>query len=73
MAVLAKRLREEVEEKGLLLPNQIGFRKRLGIMDNICMLKYLINRQINREIERLMVFFVDLKAAFDLVLVETKC
>lgn len=73
VAVLAKRLREEVEERGLLPPNQAGFRKRLGIIDNIYVLNYLINRQINREIERLMVFFVDLRAAFDSVLVETKC
>lgn len=35
-AVLAERLKEEVEEKGLILQNQTGFKKGLGTIDNIC-------------------------------------
>lgn len=43
----------------------MGFKKRL--IGNIYMLNYLINRQINRRSERLVVFFVHLRAAFDSV------
>lgn len=35
MMVLAKRLREEVEGRGIILPNQTGFRKGLETIDNI--------------------------------------
>lgn len=34
--ILAERLGEEIEGKGLLLPSQTGFRRRLGTIDNIC-------------------------------------
>lgn len=34
-------------------------------MDNIYVLNYLINRQINKTGGKLVAFFVDLKAAFD--------
>lgn len=67
MAVLAERLRKEVEENGLLPLSQTGFRKRLGTMDNIYALNYLINRQIGRGKEKMIILFVDLKAAFDSV------
>ncbi|XP_071577718.1 uncharacterized protein [Temnothorax nylanderi] len=66
-AVLAERLRKEVEEKGLLPPNQTGFRKGVGTTDNIYVLNYLINRQVNRKKGKMVVLFVDLKAAFDSV------
>lgn len=42
--VLTERLRKEVEGKEMLSKNQVGFRKRKGTMDNIFVLKYLINR-----------------------------
>lgn len=42
--VLAERLRREVEEKGMLLSNQTGFRRRIGTIDNIYVLNYLVNR-----------------------------
>lgn len=67
MAVLAEKLRKEVEENGLLPLNQTGFRKRLGTMDNIYALNYLINRQIDRGKGKMIILFVDLKAAFDSV------
>lgn len=34
-SVLAERLTKEVEEKGILPPSQTGFRKGLGVLDNI--------------------------------------
>lgn len=36
-------------------------------MDNIYALNYLINRQIDREKGKMIILFVDLKAAFDSV------
>lgn len=66
-AVLAERLKKKVEEKGIPPPSQTGFRKGLGALDNIYVLNYLINRQINRKKSKLVVMFVDLKAAFNSV------
>ncbi|KAL6417094.1 hypothetical protein ACFW04_011516 [Cataglyphis niger] len=48
-SVLAGRLSEEVEEKGLVPQNQTGFRKGLGTMDNIFILNYLMNRQLSKK------------------------
>lgn len=64
--MLAERLREEVEGKGLI-PSSGEFRKRMGTMDNVYMLNYLINRQIVKRSGKLVLLFVDLKAAFDSV------
>ncbi|XP_076301434.1 uncharacterized protein LOC143219315 [Lasioglossum baleicum] len=66
-AVLAERIREEVERKGLLPASQTGFRKGIGCIDNIYVLNYLINRQVRRKERRIIIMFVDLKAAFDSV------
>jgi len=41
-AVVLERLREEVEEKGLVPQNQTGFRRGMGAIDNIYVLTYLI-------------------------------
>lgn len=65
--VLTERLRKEVEGKGMLSKNQVGFRKGKGTMDNIFVLKYLINRQLKKKGGKLIALFVDLKAAFDTV------
>jgi len=74
-AVLAGRIREEVEEKGILTANQTGFRKGMGTVDSIFTLNYLINRQLIKKGGKLVALFVDFKAAFDSVdrgvLVET--
>ncbi|KYN09264.1 hypothetical protein ALC57_18628, partial [Trachymyrmex cornetzi] len=48
-AALAERLREEVEGKGLIPPNQTGFRKGLVTMDNMYVLNYLVNRQVRKK------------------------
>jgi len=47
--VLAGRIREEVEEKGILTANQTGFRKGMGTVDSIFTLNYLINRQLIKK------------------------
>lgn len=49
VAVLAERLREEVERKHMIPHNQTGFRNGMGTIDNIYVLNYLIGRQIGRK------------------------
>lgn len=51
----------------MLSKNQVRFRKGKGTMDNIFVLKYLINRQVEKKGGKLIALFVDLKAAFDTV------
>jgi len=67
VAVLAERLREEVECKGIIPSNQTGFRKGMGTVDNIYVLNYLVNRQLGRKGGKVVALFVDLKAAFESV------
>lgn len=45
----------------------MGFRKGMRTIDNIYTLNYLINRQINRKKGKMVILFVNIKAAFDLV------
>lgn len=54
-----------MEGKELIPPNQTGFRKGLGTVDNIYVLNYIVNRQIEKKCGKLVVLFVDLKAAID--------
>lgn len=65
-AVLAERLREEVEAKGVLPPSQTGFRKGVGTIDQVYVMNYLINKRV-AEKKGMVVLFVDMKAAFDSV------
>ena len=39
----------------------------MGTIDNVYVLNYLINRQINKKGGKMVAFFIDLKAAFDSV------
>lgn len=65
VSILAERLREDIETKGIIPQNQTGFRKGMGTIDNIYILNYLINRQIEKKGGKMVMMFVDLKAAFD--------
>lgn len=56
-----------MEEKGILLSSQTGFRKGIGGLDNIYVLNYLINRQIIGRRTNWWVMFAGLRAAFDSV------
>lgn len=47
--VLAGRLREEMEGKGLLQETQAGFRKGRGTIDQIFILNYLVNKQVEKK------------------------
>jgi len=66
-AILAERIRKEVETKNLIPDNQAGFRKGMGTMDQIFALNYSLNRQLGKEKGKMTVLFIDLKAAFDSV------
>jgi len=57
--ILEKRLRKEVEKKKIMLQNQTGFSKRLGTMENVYVLNYLINRQLGKKKRMLVTLFVD--------------
>lgn len=65
--VLTARLMKEVEEKGTIPPNQVGFKKGLRTMDNIYILNYVINRQVKRKGGKLKALLIDFKAVFDSV------
>lgn len=65
--ILAERLREEVERKGILPPSQTGFRRGVGTIDQIYVLNYLINKRVAERKGKMVVTFVDMKAAFDSV------
>ncbi|XP_071572942.1 uncharacterized protein [Temnothorax nylanderi] len=66
-AILAERLREELEGKGIVPQNQTGFRRGMGTIDNIYVLNYLVNRKLEKKGGKLIACFVDLRAAFDSV------
>lgn len=62
VGMLIERLKEE---KNMVPQNQTDFRKRMGVIDNIYVLNFLVNRQLKRKSGMVMATFVDLKAAFD--------
>lgn len=59
--VLAKRLREEVKRKNVIPQNQGGFRRGIGTLDNIFVLNYLANKQLQSKGGKLVALFVDLR------------
>lgn len=48
-SVLVERLREETEFKKVIPYNQTGFRRGMGMMDNIYVLNYIVNRQVTQK------------------------
>lgn len=61
--ILAGKVREEVERKRLVPENQTRFRKRRGMMDNIYILNYVINKNVNKESGKLIVL-CELKSGY---------
>lgn len=61
----AGKIKKEMEKKKLMSDNQAGFRRGRGVMDNVYILNYLIDRNLNKKGEKVVAFFMDLKAAFD--------
>lgn len=64
--VLAGKLREEMEGKGLIPENQTGFKKEKGTIDNIYVLYYLVKKYKHKRGEVNSVFFRS-EVAFDTV------
>lgn len=48
-AILAERLKDEVDEKTILPPNQTGFKRGKCTMDNMYVLNSLIYRQVEKR------------------------
>lgn len=55
----------EIGRKGLLPPSQTGLKKEVDTT-YVYVLNFLINRQLSRKKEKMVLLFVDLKIAFDL-------
>lgn len=64
--MLAEKLRREIEKKGILSEGQMRFGKGRGVIDNIYILNYVMEREIVRG-NKIVVTFVDLKGMFDSV------
>lgn len=46
-SVVSQRVRGELELKNIISENQTGFRRGMGIIDNIYVLNYLVNKEID--------------------------
>lgn len=66
-SVLAEKLREEVEGKGMLPSNKTGFTKGVGAIDQIYVLNFRLNRRVVEKKGKVVVLFVDMKTVFDSV------
>lgn len=67
VTTLVERIRWETEEKGIIPHNLTGFRKGMRTINNICVLNYIINKQLGKKVGKLIALFIDIKAAFDSV------
>lgn len=67
MAVLAEKLKEEVEDKRILPPSKKGFRKEIGTIDQIYVVNFMISKRVTKKIMRIVLSFIDMKAAFNSV------
>lgn len=63
--VIGKRLKKEIEDKELTPETQAGFRSGRSTIDNIFILNYVVNKELQVKGGKLCTFFADLKAAFD--------
>lgn len=50
--------------KGILPPSQTEFRRGIGTIDQIFVSNYLINKKVAKRSRRMVVMFIDMKAAF---------
>lgn len=66
-SVLADRISWEIESKKIIPENQTGFRKGMGTLDNIYVINYQVNKNLEKKGGKLVILFMELKAAFDMV------
>jgi len=60
-------LRTDVEKKGIVPDNQVRFGKGKGTIDNVYVLNYIVNRNLEKRDGKIVAFIVDSRAAFDTV------
>lgn len=48
LMVLTERIKKDCEEKRIIPQNETGFRKGMGIIDNIYVINYLVNKQLEK-------------------------
>lgn len=65
--IIEERLKQELEKNKVLVDIQAGFRKNRSTMDNIYILNYAVEKEISKKEGKVYAFFVDLKAAFDII------
>lgn len=58
-------LAERIKKERIIPQNQAGFRKGIGIIDNIYMINYLVNKKLEKG-KKAVALFVDMKAALTL-------
>ena len=66
-SILNKRLYSWMEEEGLIVENQAGFRKAYSTTDQIFNLYSVIQKSMSRKGQKLYVAFIDFRKAFDSV------
>ncbi|XP_023319410.1 uncharacterized protein LOC111694680 [Trichogramma pretiosum] len=64
--IIRGRLVKELDEKKVLPEGQAGFRKGRSTMDNLFVMKYLVQKA-KKDKEKIYATFIDLKKAFDTV------
>lgn len=64
-SILNERLKKEVEDK--LEEDQFGFRAGREAMGTVYIVNSIVNKEITKKKGKILVFFADLKAAFDRV------
>lgn len=65
--ILEVKLKTELEQKKILEETQADFRSGRNTIDNILILNYIVNRELQIKGRKLFAFFADLTAAFDKV------
>lgn len=63
--ILRNRLEEEMEEKGILEDTQTGYRKGIGTIDAIYMVKTAIEEETKKNGGEVHIFFADMIGVFD--------
>lgn len=62
---IVSEVKKKVKEKEITTSNQTGLRKSIGVINNIDVLNYIINRRIESRKGSMTETIVNLKAAFD--------
>jgi hypothetical protein len=67
MGVLARRLNDWIERRGTISECQMGFRKGQRMVDNIFILRTIIDKYLSWKRGKVYWIYIDLQKAFDTV------